>query len=319
MSSSLPQSYEFAPRIETTSKVGSYLATFVVGVLGFIVGNLALDVINEQIHHNTSQAPSQPASSGPPILATESQPTRRLVPPPAPAAPPSVATQPESQAESASPAMLPPAPTGSLPLAIESEPRPLAELLQPQEPYGKQPIEVSRQAPVARMKSLLPALGPAGQIIEPNSTSGDASATGKGDSDQAAAIRLNPKLAEAYCGRGVSYGQKGSYDKAIADLTEAIRLDPKLVQAYCGRGIAYGHKGMHDRAITDFNQAIRLNPSLAVAYYGRGCANWYYGQKAKAEEDFARAKRLGYTSPRPSSTNFIQMSLSALAGVRPPP
>ncbi len=88
------------------------------------------------------------------------------------------------------------------------------------------------------------------------------------------------------------------------------------MQAYYSRGITYWHKGNHDRAIADFNLAIRLNPKLAVAYYGRGCAYWYYGQKAKAEEDFAHAKSLGYTSPRPSSTNFIQMSLSALAGVK---
>jgi len=155
-----------------------------------------------------------------------------------------------------------------------------------------------------------------GQIINPNSAVGDASAARKGDPNQAITIRLNPELAEAYCSRGVAYGQKGSYDKAIADLTEAIRLDPKLVQAYYSRGISYWHKGSHDRAIADFNQAIRRNPKLAVAYYGRGCAYWYYGQKAKAEEDFAHAKRLGYTSPRPGSANFIQMSFSALAGVK---
>ena len=169
---------------------------------------------------------------------------------------------------------------------------------------------------MAPTNSLPPALGPVGQIINPNSAIGDASAARKGDPNQAITIRLNPKLAEAYCSRGVAYGQKGSYDKAIADLTEAIRLDPKLVQAYYSRGVTYWHKGNHDRAIADFNEAIRVDPKLAVAYYGRGCAYWYYGQKAKAEEDFAHAKRLGYTSPRPSSTNFIQMSLSALSGVK---
>ena len=186
-------------------------------------------------------------------------------------------------------------------------------------PSGKQAAQVSQQEPVAPTNSLPPAFGPVGQITNPDSAIESTSAARKSDPNKEITIRLNPKLAEAYCRRGVAYGQKGSYDKAIADLSEAIRLDPKLTQAYYSRGITYWHKGNQDRAIADFNQAIRLNPKLAVAYYGRGCAFWYYGQKAKAEEDFAHAKRLGYTSPRPSSspspTSMIQMSWSALAGM----
>lgn len=96
-------------------------------------------------------------------------------------------------------------------------------------------------------------------------------------------------------------------------------MNPKLAQAYYNRGVTYWHKGNHDRAIADFTEAIRLNPKLAVAYYGRGCAYWYYGQKAKAEGDFAQSQRLGYSSPRPSSTGIIHMSLSALAGAVPWP
>jgi tetratricopeptide (TPR) repeat protein len=160
-----------------------------------------------------------------------------------------------------------------------------------------------------------PVSAAAGQIINSNTAGADASVHGR-KADSAIAIttqtQFNPKLAEGYCRRGIAYGQKGSYDRAIADLTEAIRLNPKLALAYCGRGSAYGHKGNHDRATADFNQAIRLDPNFAVAYYGRGCAYWYYGQKAKAEEDFAQAKRLGYKSPWPSSTSILQISWSAL-------
>ncbi len=106
---------------------------------------------------------------------------------------------------------------------------------------------------------------------------------------------------------------------AIADFNEAIRLNPTLPQAYCNRGVTYLHKGDYDRATADFNEAIRLDPKFAVAYYGRGCACLHYGQKVQAEMDFAQAKRLGYTSPKPNSTNFIQMSLSILGGSAPWP
>ena len=39
------------------------------------------------------------------------------------------------------------------------------------------------------------------------------------------AIKLDPKNAEAYFGRGEAYDFKGQYDKAMADSSEAIRLD----------------------------------------------------------------------------------------------
>ncbi len=46
---------------------------------------------------------------------------------------------------------------------------------------------------------------------------------------------------EAY-EKGKTCLEKKDYDAAIAAFTEAIRLDPKLGQAFCDRGLAYGHK-----------------------------------------------------------------------------
>jgi tetratricopeptide (TPR) repeat protein len=120
-----------------------------------------------------------------------------------------------------------------------------------------------------------------------------------------------------YFDRGVAYGQHGSYDKAISDFNEVIRLNPKLAEAYYSRGVTYWYKGNHDRAVADFNEAIRLDPKLAMAYYGRGCFYLSYGYRAQAEADFAQAKMLGYTAPKPSSPNIIQMSLSILRAAVP--
>ena len=79
----LPQSCESASRTETRSNVGSYAATFIVGVVGFVVGNLALDAIKEQIHHNAAQPSSQPAPTGTPQLALQSEPRPSAASPPA--------------------------------------------------------------------------------------------------------------------------------------------------------------------------------------------------------------------------------------------
>jgi tetratricopeptide (TPR) repeat protein len=91
------------------------------------------------------------------------------------------------------------------------------------------------------------------------------------------AIRLDPKCAEAYNGRGDAYLGKRDWDNTIADCTEAIRLKPDFAEAYYGRGLAYEKKRDWDNTIADCTEAIRLNPNLALAYYGRGLA--YLGKR----------------------------------------
>ena len=99
----------------------------------------------------------------------------------------------------------------------------------------------------------------------------------KGDYDRAIAdfneaIRLDPKSARAYGNRGNDYLAKGDYDHAIADYNEVIRLDPKSARAYNNRGGAYSAKGDRDRAIADHSEAIRLDPKYSLAYNSRGNA-----------------------------------------------
>ena len=54
---------------------------------------------------------------------------------------------------------------------------------------------------------------------------------------------MDPKLAIAYYGRALAYGNKCDLDKAILDFSEATRLDPKYAAAYHDRGLAYEKKG----------------------------------------------------------------------------
>src|SRR5437588_5235019 len=56
-------------------------------------------------------------------------------------------------------------------------------------------------------------------------------------------------LARLFYNRGVEYSRKSDLDRAIADFSEAIRLDPKDAATYNGRGLAYEAKGETDRAI----------------------------------------------------------------------
>ena len=121
--------------------------------------------------------------------------------------------------------------------------------------------------------------------------------------DYTEAIRLDPKLAEVYCRRGLAYSVKGEHDKAIADRTEAlrsIRSSPRLTMP---GATVLGVKGEFDRVIADCNVAIQLDPKYANAYCNRGMAYRVKGECDKAIADFTtrhptQSKRCrGYSQP----------------------
>ena len=52
---------------------------------------------------------------------------------------------------------------------------------------------------------------------------------------------------------------KGDYDRAIPDLDEAIRLNPRYALAYEGRGKVYHSKGDHENNDSDDADDVRCN------------------------------------------------------------
>jgi Flp pilus assembly protein TadD len=73
----------------------------------------------------------------------------------------------------------------------------------------------------------------------------------------------NPKF---YNDRGIAYGEKGQYDRAISDFNKAMEINPRYGKAYNNRGIVYRLKGQYDQAISDFNKAMEINPMDGQAY-----------------------------------------------------
>ena len=66
-----------------------------------------------------------------------------------------------------------------------------------------------------------------------------------------------PKGTKFYIDRGMTYVEKGPYDKAIADFSMALGLDPRSAGAYYNRGIAYVNKAEFNQAIADFSRPLR--------------------------------------------------------------
>lgn len=80
-------------------------------------------------------------------------------------------------------------------------------------------------------------------------------------------IEGNPTGDALYFGRGIAWGEKGEYDKAIADFSEAITLnsDQKCLASYFKyRSLMYEKKGEFEKALSDlrrFWELLQIDPS----------------------------------------------------------
>ena len=121
----------------------------------------------------------------------------------------------------------------------------------------------------------------------------------KGDFDRAIrdfdqAIKINPNYVEALYCRGLTYSL---CDRAIQDYDEAIKLNPDYVKAISNRGNAYLAKRQYDRAIQDYDQAIKLDPNEAIPLNNRGNAYYQIDQVDRAIQDFDLAIKLNPNYP----------------------
>ncbi len=61
--------------------------------------------------------------------------------------------------------------------------------------------------------------------------------------------------------------ERGDYDKALKFYNDVIKLEPNLAEAYYGIGLTYYQKRDIEKAIENFRKARELKPELVEAYY----------------------------------------------------
>jgi tetratricopeptide (TPR) repeat protein len=103
--------------------------------------------------------------------------------------------------------------------------------------------------------------------------------------------------------RAIRLALEGQTDRGILLLTDAIRLNPRLWQAFQYRGELYLLQSQTlDAALNDFTEAIRLAPEEPHLYVLRGQAHRLLGDEISARNDCEMASRcpIGVhpTSPR---------------------
>lgn len=173
--------------------------------------------------------------------------------------------------------------------------------LQPR-PFGG-PGVTPRKAPewVAMYDGLAQAI-PARRVKNPTFTipapapvATDAPANGTPASSQT--VHSADALAREKFAHGVDLASADNLDDAIADFSEAIRLDPKLADAYVQRGQAMFKNGNADSAIADFSQALQIDPRHATAYKARGMTRLYKSDDDGAISDLSKAIQYAELDP----------------------
>lgn len=116
----------------------------------------------------------------------------------------------------------------------------------------------------------------------------------KGDMDRAiadydAALRINPKYADALFNRGHAWGAKGETDRALADYDAVLKLSPKDASAHAARAVELTMKGDYARAVEAYDTSLALEPKSSNALMGRGRARLYGGDLQRAAADIEQS------------------------------
>ena len=107
------------------------------------------------------------------------------------------------------------------------------------------------------------------------------------------AIRMNPKMSNAYNSRGVAKFYLGQYSKAISDYNKAIEYNSKFALAFYNRANAKLSMSDYKGAIADYTKTLDLNPQNSNAYVGRGRAKYYLFDLDGGCQDFKAAQNAG--------------------------
>lgn len=81
----------------------------------------------------------------------------------------------------------------------------------------------------------------------------------------AAAVAINPKLAEAHNNYAYVLRKQGpeNYAKSLEHYNKAIELKPKMAEAYMYRGALYSLMGKADLASADYDTLVKFKSKLA--------------------------------------------------------
>jgi tetratricopeptide (TPR) repeat protein len=109
-------------------------------------------------------------------------------------------------------------------------------------------------------------------------------------------IRVRPKDARGYAGRGMVREALGDLDRALDDYSTAIRCQPDGV-GYALRAQVRQRQGQFDEALADLAEHLRLHPDDVMAYLSRSVLYKQRGALSEALQDLNTAHRAAPDNP----------------------
>ncbi len=95
--------------------------------------------------------------------------------------------------------------------------------------------------------------------------------------------------AHHYLKKGVALEAAGQIPQAIAEHEQALKIDPKLEQAYVNLISLYGRSGNPEKAEAHYRMLLEINPNLAEAHYNFGVLLAGRNRQSEAFDAFRKA------------------------------
>jgi len=103
--------------------------------------------------------------------------------------------------------------------------------------------------------------------------------------------------AKAFYDRGLLYDSFGLPSLARLDFNRALRVNPKMADAYNFIGVHYTLIGQFAKAYEAFDATIELKPEHQYVYLNRGISLYYGGQEKLAIEDLTKFHEFDKSDP----------------------
>src|SRR6266478_418376 len=125
------------------------------------------------------------------------------------------------------------------------------------------------------------------------------------------AIEATPSDVRPYLVRAQFYEHSRELPKALTDYNEALKLDPKLAQAWQLRGLVHFKFAHIDESIADFDRFIELMPDQAPYHWQRGISYYYAGRFEDGRKQFELHQTVNPNDVENAAWHFLCVARSA--------
>jgi len=125
------------------------------------------------------------------------------------------------------------------------------------------------------------------------------------------AIETDSKDPRAHFLRARIRQERGDTDKALLDYNQALKLNPRMADAWQNRGIIHFKLAQIDESISDFDEVIKLIPAQAPYHWQRGICYYYAERFEEGRKQFELHQTVNPNDVENAVWHFLCVARSA--------